>query len=287
MMRLDCDQVRQLIPAYVLGALERAEEAAVREHLAECDLHGEVAAFGSVVPYLADTLEPVEPPASLKARILTAAAADLEARRTAPADRDVALPERVPAVERPAPVALPTRVREDRRPRFQLSWGFALQAAAVIALVVVGAWNLNLTDRLNALEGDVAAARAYESAVNNVLAAAIEPGSHVVVLAPGSEAFEAGGLAAIRADGSVVLAMHDLDPTVGTEVYEAWVILGQDAPIPIGGFQVASAGTGAFTSEPTAAAAGAVIALTKEPGPDATAPTMPIISLGTALGPTS
>jgi hypothetical protein len=287
MTRLDCDQVRQLIPAYVLGALERDEEAAVREHLDTCDLHAEAAAFGGVVPYLAETVEPVEPPSSLKARILTAAAADLEARRAAPAQAEAQLPERVPAVERAPVVATPTRLRDERRPRFRLSWSFALQAAAVIALVVVGAWNFNLTERLNVLEGDVAAARAYQTAVNNVLAAAAEPGSQVVVLAPGDSAFKSAGLAAIRTDGSVVLAMHDLDPTVGTEVYEAWVILGSDAPIPIGGFQVASAKTGSLSTDPTAAGAGAVIALTKEPLPGATTPTLPIVSLGTALGPTS
>ena len=270
MTRYDCDQVRDLLPAYVLGALERDEEAAVREHIATCNLHAEAAELGGVVPLLAETLDPVEPPAALRTRIMAAAAADLEARRapTAP----------VAAAPRPAELA--------RRPRFQLSWGFALQAVAVLVVVVLGAWNLNLQNRISGLETDVAAARAYETAVNSVLAAALEEGSQTVVLGPG-EGFESGGLAAIRADGSVVLAMHDLDPTVGPQVYEAWVILGSDAPIPIGSFAVAAAGTASFTSEPTPAGPGAVIALTREPGPGATAPTMPIISLGAAPGPTS
>ncbi|HZM72593.1 MAG TPA: anti-sigma factor [Candidatus Polarisedimenticolia bacterium] len=277
MTRYDCDQVRDLLPAYVLGALERDEEAAVREHLATCDLHAEAAELGGVVPYLAETVDPVEPPAALRSKIMALAAADLEARRAQ-------APVPAPAVV-PAPVAAPRAAAPERR-GFRLSWSFAFQAAAVAVVVALGALSLNLQNRITGLEGDIAAARAYETAVNNVLAAAAEEGSQTVVLGPG-EGFASGGIAAIRADGSVVLAMHDLDPTVGTEVYEAWVIIGSDAPIPIGNFGVASAGTASFTSAPTPAGAGAIVALTREPGPGALTPTLPIISLGTAIGPTS
>jgi hypothetical protein len=280
--RLDCDQVRDLLPAYVLGALERDEEAAVREHLATCNLHAEAAELGGVVPYLAETLDPVEPPAALRSRIMALAAADLEARRAAaPVVTPIAAP---PTPSVPEPVA-PRAAAPERR-GFRLSWGLAFQAAALLVVVALGALNLNLQDRISGLEGDLAAARAYETAVNGVLTAAAEEGSQTVVLGPG-QGFASGGIAAIRADGSVVLAMHDLDPTVGTEVYEAWVILGSDPPIPIGHFAVASAGTASFISEPTPAVRGAVIALTREPGPGATTPTLPIISLGTAIGPTS
>ncbi|MCI0346469.1 MAG: anti-sigma factor, partial [Chloroflexi bacterium] len=236
MTRLDCDQVRDLLPAYVLGALERDAEAAVREHIATCNLHAEAAELGGVVPYLAETLDPVEPPAELRTRIMALAAADLDARRAvAPeATTDTLAPAAPAAPPRIAePVAQPRAVEAARRPGFRLSWDLAFQAAAVLVLIVLGAWNLNLQTRAGDLEGDVAAARAYEDAVNGVLGAALEEGSQTVVLGPG-EGFESGGIAAIRADGSVVLAMHDLDPTVGSEVYEAWVILGSDAPIPIG-----------------------------------------------------
>jgi hypothetical protein len=285
MTRYDCDQVRDLLPAYVLGALERDEEAAVREHLATCNLHAEAAELGGVVPYLAETVDPVEPPAALRSRIMALAAADLEARRAAapaPVGAPVTAPVE-PSVS--APVAPPRAAAPERRGS-RLSWSFAFQAAAVVVVVALGALSLNLQNRITGLEGDIAAARAYETAVNSVLAAAAEEGSQTVVLGPG-EGFESGGIAAIRADGSVVLAMHDLDPTVGTQVYEAWVILGSDAPIPIGSFAVASAGTASFTSPPTPAGAGAIVALTREPGPGALSPTLPIISLGTAIGPTS
>lgn len=281
MSPLSCDQVRDLLPAYVLGALERDEEAAVREHLAGCQLHAEAEELGGVVPYLAETLDPVEPPVALKARILAAAAADLEARH-APVPRAVEPP---PPVAPPAPLRAPAPEPE-RRPRSRLSWGLALQAAAVLAVVVLGAWTLNLQSRIGDLETDVASSRQYERAIGDVLAAAVEPGSKTVVLGP-AEGFASTGLAAIRSDGSIVMAMRGLDPTVGNEVYEAWVIVGEAAPLPIGSFTVAANGAGTFTGSATPATAGAVVAITREPGPRATTPTLPIIALGTAIEPTS
>jgi hypothetical protein len=177
MSPLSHDQVQDLLPAYVLGALERDEEAAVREHLASCQLHLEVAELGGTVHYLAETVDPVEPPAALKARVLAAAAeADLEARRA------VAVPAAVaaPAPMRPQPAVVPTV----ERPRLRLTWGWAMQAAAVIAVIALGAWNLNLQSRVGGLENEVADARAYERALDDVLTVAILPGSQTAVLGP-------------------------------------------------------------------------------------------------------
>src|SRR3954447_9743665 len=99
MTALTCDEVRDLAPAFVLGALERDEEATVAEHVRDCpDAHAEIVELGSVVPYLDETVPLVEPPASLKGRILAAAAADLEARgaegavTALPASRVTAVP---------------------------------------------------------------------------------------------------------------------------------------------------------------------------------------------------
>src|SRR5512144_1387216 len=81
---MTCDRARDLAAGYVLGALQRSEEAAVRRHLATCDQpHPEFAALGGVVPAILEDeladLELVEPPASLRDRIMAAAAADLAA----------------------------------------------------------------------------------------------------------------------------------------------------------------------------------------------------------------
>ena len=79
-MTMSCDRVRELAPGFVLGALDAAEMAAVHEHLIACrQPHQELRELGGVLPYLAVALEPVEPPARLRAAVIAAAQADLAA----------------------------------------------------------------------------------------------------------------------------------------------------------------------------------------------------------------
>src|SRR3989442_1218724 len=82
--------------------------------------------------------------------------------------------------------------------------------------------------------------------------------------------------------GSVQVVMRGLAPTSGDKVYEAWVIAGQNAPVPIGSFTVGSDGTGYLAAGGAPAGAGVTVALTLEPGPGAKTPTPPIISAGVA-----
>ena len=273
---MTCDDVRDLAAGFVLGALEPAEEAAVREHLGTCaQPHPEVAELGGVVPYLAESgdLELVDPPASLGERIIAAAAADLAAR-----DGSVTRTDEAPAAI-PFPSVEERAAREERRRggAGPLEWAFRI--AAVVAIAALAGWNLML-------QGDVARARDYENAVAAVVEAAGAPGSQTVILTP-AQGSAARGLAAIRGDGSVVLALRDLPATSGNQVYETWVIVGDAAPVAIGGFTVGADGTGTFTTEPTDAPPGAVIALTLEPNAGNTAPMGPIVASGIAIAPTS
>jgi len=105
--RLTHDEAIDLAAGYVLGALEPAQEAAVREHLATCRLpHPELEELGGVVPALQElgVTELVEPPAALRDRILAAAAADLTERTRAAASEPAAAAATVhatPAIGRP------------------------------------------------------------------------------------------------------------------------------------------------------------------------------------------
>ena len=102
MAGLTCDDVRELAGAYVLDALEPAEAHAVAEHLATCpEPHEEMFELGGVVPYLAETVELVEPRADLRARIMAAAARDLELR-TADAPAAVGAETAVAATSAPS-----------------------------------------------------------------------------------------------------------------------------------------------------------------------------------------
>jgi anti-sigma-K factor RskA len=109
-----------------------------------------------------------------------------------------------------------------------------------------------------------------------------KPGSLTAVLT--ADGGTGTGLAAIDSSGAVTMAMQDLAPTSGNQVYEAWAIGGDGVPVPIGSFQVGNTGTGSMTASGVPASNGSILALTLEAGPGATTPTLPIISKGIATG---
>ena len=66
---LSCAEVSGLAAGYVLGILEKEEMVRLPHHISTCpDPHPEIGTLGGVAPYLADVLEPVEPPADLGQR---------------------------------------------------------------------------------------------------------------------------------------------------------------------------------------------------------------------------
>jgi anti-sigma factor RsiW len=291
------ETARGLAAAYVLGALEPAEEAAVREHLQTCtEPHNEFAELGGVVPYLVELpgLELVEPPASLRDRIMAAAAADL-AERTATASAAPAVatssPGEAPATPAAPPVVaaspgttlpFPSAAEHTERParRGASPLGWAARIAAVVAIVVLGGWNV-------VLQGQLSDARDYDRAVAAVIDAAGKPGSQTVVLTPTKDS-RGAGIAAVAPDGTVVIAMRDLPATAGTQVYEAWVIAaGSPAPVPVGSFTVGQTGTATLTTTPVTTPPGSTIALSLEPGPGSTAPRGTIVATGVSTLPKS
>ena len=305
---LRCSDVLELSGSFVLGALEPAEADAVRAHLAACpEAHAEMAELGGVVPALFETVETVEPPAGLRERILAAAAAEQAAgavgRAPATQESRTALPAAgFPTAVDPAgdsqlggaqrgarrEVARDERQRGDQYPALQPARGGGrlgsifrrpiwapLALAAALAVVALGAWNIQL-------RGEVDSLAAYRNGVVAVLDQAARPGAALAVLTPPEGAAGPSGLAAVAADGSVALVMRDLAPTSGTQVYETWLIAADGAPVPIGGFTVGSGGAATFATAHTSLGQGVTVALTLEDGPGATAPKLPIVVLGTA-----
>jgi hypothetical protein len=279
---LSCDEVRDLAASFVLDALPEAEMMAIREHLATCpEPHPEIAELGGVVPVLQASIRPMDPPAALRDRILSAAAAELEARRRP----DVAaepLPAGTPPGGTMPPIATmppsaasvtpagPVSTERGRAPR----WTWAVGIAAVLSIVVLGAWNLNLRSELDA-------AQRYQAQVASVLDAARQPGALTAVMTT-TTGEGPNGIAAVTVDGRMRIAMRDLAPTSGDEVYEAWVILPEAAPTALGGFQVGTSGSGYLEANGLPTQPGMVLALTREPRPGATAPSSDPVSVGTA-----
>ena len=271
---LTCSEVADLAPAFVLGALEAAESDSVRRHLAECpEPHPEMAELYSVVLALFEVVEPVAPPAGLRDRILTSAAVDTQREAEAPPAADT----RPGEAPRAAPDVRRLSTRDERTPGwtgiFRRPIWAAVSLAAALAVVVMGFWNLQLQREIGTLA-------AYREGVVEVIEQASAPGAQLAVLAP-PEGGGPTGLAAVGADGTVALVMRDLAPTTGTQVYEAWIIAGQAAPVPIGEFTVAQGGLGTFRTAQPEASEGVLVALSLEPGPDSTTPTT-VVAVGQA-----
>ncbi|MEP6638829.1 MAG: anti-sigma factor [Chloroflexota bacterium] len=295
---MTCDEVRERAGAYVLGALEPAEEAAVREHLAGCDdAHAEIAELGGVVSVLSESVPILDPPAGLKDRIMAAAAADLEERdaaatTTAPTTRAIG-PAAAPAAAGRSPdaaraaaagrfpgdalLAFPTEAQREARRSRAPAGSWILRIAAVLAIVTLGGWNL-------VLRNDLEATRSYERSVGAVLNVASQPGSTTAILTPAGGT--GSGLAAIGADGNVTMAVQDLAPTTGGTVYTAWAINGDGAPASLGDFKVGPNGIATFQGNGAPNVPGLVVALTLEPNPGNQVPLGPTVAKGVATAAT-
>jgi hypothetical protein len=276
---LTCAAAADLAAGFVLGALEPAEMDAVRAHLAACpEAHPEFAELGSVVPTLLASVEAVEPREALRDRVMAAARADAVARAgVAATDTVSAAPARVPK-----PASLDERTRRWSLERIfgfrQPVWA-GLGVAAVVAIAVLGAMNLQLRSERDQLA-------TYEDRVAQVMRAAADPDVQLAVLAAPAIGSPTAGLAAVSTTaGTIQLAIRGLAPTSGTQVYEAWYIPIDGAPLPIDGFTVGSIGTGTISgpwSAPAGTASGGVVAITLERMAGATTPTLPILVSGPA-----
>ena len=294
MTALTCDQVRDLAAEYVLDGLSPSVRAAVSDHLAgHPDGHPEFAELGGIAPALAFLTDPVAPPAALKSRLLAAAAATPQAVAAAtPAPTVSAAAAGGAAASGGA--AAPGGAARDIPPwpgSTARVWSrrgtiarWAFTAAAVVSIVALLVANLSLQDQVSHSDQ-------FNARLDRALTLAAAPGSRVAVIgAPGTAGagtssgvlFGPSGLAVIPRNGPAILIMQGLDATDGGKVYEAWAIVGKQAPAPIGSFGVGGDGFGWLAELTVPLGEGVTIALTREPGPGATTPTLPIVALGTA-----
>jgi anti-sigma-K factor RskA/putative zinc finger protein len=261
---LTCDEVRDLAAGFVLGALEEEEMTRLRHHLSTCpDSHTELEELGGIVPYLVETLEPVEPPAGLGRRIVAAVAAEAAAAEAARAGAG-------------SSVRVVSLADERARRRSPLTWIAAL--AAVLVIAALGAWNVSLRSELDS-------AQAYDAAVKRVVDLATAGGGQAAVLKP-QVAGGPTGIAAVGSDGRVEIAISGLAPTSGTEVYEAWLIGADQTPVAIGSLSPSAGGLGILRAVDAPTGQGVTIALTREPTAGRTSPTLPVLTLGVASGST-
>ena len=280
-MAMTCDRVREVAAGFVLGALDQDEMIAVSDHLDTCSRpHPEVDDFGGVLPYIAESLEPVEPPAWLRESIIAAAKADLVARRRLgkPSERRVAEPAEIPVsttaqVQRPTPVAevIPfARTRVSRR-RQAMAWTMRVAAAAAIVALAANTY---------VLQGELGKARELQSQADtmNYVLTQHDTRTAQMVAMDGSKT---SGLAALRPTGNIVVKLHGLAATKGDQVYAVWLRSDTTGLAKVGSFTADDSGEGYLDVTNVPTSANLWIFICREPNNGVTKPTGPMVVSGT------
>jgi Anti-sigma-K factor rskA len=172
--RLDCAEVDDLAGLFVLDALAADEAAAVLDHLATCDQpHASFAEMAAITGALATSVEPVDAPPELRARLMAAVAAtpqvmddvkvvvrdDVKLAATSDVKLRVVDDVRTVSTATVSPAtAAPVSIdaaRAARRGPSRMGW-IGLAAAAAIVIAALGAWNVSLQRQVSDSQGQVA-----------------------------------------------------------------------------------------------------------------------------------
>lgn len=279
-MTIRCDRVRELAPGFVLGALDAADMAAVHQHLIGCrDPHPELRELGGVLPYLATSLEPVEPPARLRAAVIAAAQADLAAhprsaevagsrvatiRRTIPAPESGAVDAEAAEQVNGAMVVSLTSARRSRRRR-ALAWTTRVAAAAAVVAVVAYGFGV-----IREPGAGPSAGPSFDYKGQGTVYAGLTP----------QASSHAAGLAVLKPSGHLYVYVNGLAPTTGDQVYMVWVTAAKDT-ILAGYFTVNAQGDGSIQMDNVPRAASLWVQVCIEPNEHVTQPTGPTVASGT------
>lgn len=184
------EELRDLIPAYALDALEPDEARAVEAHLPACDeCREELSTLQAVAAGLAAGVAPIEPPAGLRDRVLAAV--------------------------RPRPRAIAT----------SRLWTVALAAAAALILIL-GGISLVQRQRIRTLTAHVGALASRLAAQERVLIVLASPTSRTATLHGSVQANVR--FVYDRATGQGALVVTDLRDPGAHLVYQLWLVAGQE-----------------------------------------------------------
>jgi anti-sigma-K factor RskA len=248
---LSCDQCEELLPDYLLHALETEAISAVMEHLSTCDrCRAQLVAYEVVLGELAQAVPQQEPPAELGSRLLAAA---VEGSML--------------------PAAAPAPLRPPRRPR----WVFLLTAANVVLCLGVGWWAWHVqreaalvyqrwqdAQRLLALE---------HQAFTLITAPEVRP---VVLRSDKAESPARGVLLLKPEEPNAVLIVQDLPPLQQDRAYQLWLGWGDRQRDNGGVFRVDAQGFGLMpVTIPRPFTAYKRVGITEEPASGSPGPTSP------------
>ena len=269
----------ELAVAWVLHALEPDEDAVFAAHLGDCPgCLRIVAETEEVTTLLGSAVPVVDPPPSLRERILSVAGEEGHVSDGPSLTPDVSTG--TSSIDDTV-VPLDRRAREDGRRRRGRRVTAGLAVAAALALVVaIG--GLVAANRSLADQRDAAAAQAAQGQeVVQLLDAAARPGNpHAVLATPDGGVV---GLVVDRGRGPEVLA-SGLAPNDGDHTYVLWG-LANGTPVGLTAFEMSGSGP-VVRSVPSVEAAGrfAGFAVSLEPGHSVPATPTQVVASGRTAG---
>lgn len=151
---MDCDEIRELLEAYVLGALDADEQSSVEQHLAGCAdcqrLAKEYADAVNTLPQALAAASPLHPSASLKGRVLQSleTVPGASSRADAGEARQVRTVVAPPHVRSLSPGKRPSGVDRRTPSRRWPSWWRPSTLAALTAIILLAlaiAWSAQLS----------------------------------------------------------------------------------------------------------------------------------------------
>ena len=223
MADMDHDRLREAAGLYALGALAGAERDAFEAHLATCaECAADVRALGGVVTALPYAVPQVDPPYALRGRVLAAAGAPQSSSRSTV-----------------------TQIPERTHVSVNVAW--LAVAALLVVSVALGAYAVNLRQRVGGLEGQLRdavnrldlteqrlaeATRAAERAQLR-MAVLTSPDLKQVNLTGQPPAPRAAGRAFWSRSNGLLFAANELPPLPAGRTYQLW-FLTPGAPVNAG-----------------------------------------------------
>jgi anti-sigma-K factor RskA len=197
-----CKELEELIPAYMLDAVNEDDRARIEAHLPRCAICAQlVASYHPVAAWLPYALPQVEPPAALKYRVLAAA-----------------LPKTKPTPARTSPIAYLASLGSSlfRSPAF---------AATLVLVVALAGWNISLQTQIaqqaalnQQMQSDIGRQRAL---VSTIAYAETQPKRlQATDVAPQA----IGRLFTAPELNALALIVYDMPALESKRVYQIWLI---------------------------------------------------------------
>jgi anti-sigma-K factor RskA len=273
------EEFEDAVASYAIDALDPAEARSFEAHLSTCArCQAELAELRRVVAGIGMTVEPMTPPAPLKARTLSGA---IGPGRVETPTR-VLLDDLRPLPRVPVPAARPS------------SMPWLLAAASIVIAVMSGMYAWSLRARVASLEQMVAVTSAQADRLRDELISVRRssdalirtvqvisaPDVQQVLLKGQAGAAGATGRAYWSASRGLVFNADQLPALTPGRVYQLWVISGKEAPMGVGVF-IVSNGSGSLTTQlPAGVKTINAVAVTNEPAGGSATPTLPILLVG-------